>query len=248
MQVSVNFFTPGPQLIYAVNEDTGRDLYCLTDLVWVPTAATCKLFYDNGVPGKNKLKLVESEMIATGWYRVFPNPLKRFNLSPGQYTISAQSNFGAGTKNGVAVWFTNTSTGGNTISYLANYSFGSSYLANTFTATQTECDADYICFAFRAAGGSYAIIEAAQVMLEEGPSPTAYEPYTGGIIELPGTNIHMGNTGAGDYHTQTWRTAFKFEDIPFTREGLHAACVEVTDGGKTITSLPFYLAVERSIE
>lgn len=119
MQVSVNFFTPGPQLIYAVNEDTGRDLYCLTDVVWLKTAATVKLF-----------------------------------LKQPDGTVYSQS----------------------------------------------------------------------------------------------GTNIHMGNTGAADYHTNTWRTALKFENIPFTQQGLHAACVEVVEDGKTITSLPFYLAVERSIQ
>lgn len=120
MQVAVNFYTPGPQKIYAVNEDTGLDLRCLADERWFPAAATCKLF-----------------------------------LAP----------------------------------------VGS----------------------------------------------------TGPKTEVTGTNVHVGNIGPGDLISTVWKTAFMFQNIPFTAEGLHEACVEVTQDGKTITSLPFYLMVERSI-
>lgn len=120
MQVAVNFYTPGPQKIYAVNEDTGRDLRCLSDERWFPAAATCKLYY--------------------------------------------------------------------------------------------------------APVGS-----------------------TGPKTEIVGSNVHVGNTGPGDLVSFIWKTAFMFQGLAFSQDGLHEACVEVTQDGKTLTSLPFYLMVERSI-
>lgn len=121
MQVAVNFFTPGVQKIYAVNEDTGRDLRCFADEKWFPATATCKLY-----------------------------------VAP----------------------------------------VGSSGLKT----------------------------------------------------EVVGSNVHVGNLGPGDLVSEVWKTAFIFQNIPFSQDGLHEACVEVTQDGKTITSLPFYLEVERSIQ
>lgn len=119
MQISVNFLTPGQQMIWAVDADTGRDLVCKSDLPRIDTTASCNLYI-----------------------------------------------------------------------------------------TQ--------------------------------PNGTVYSQ--AGTLEHAGSNI-LGDEPRWIY----WHTVFRFSDIPFTNTGLLLACITYTLNGKTITSLPFYLAVERSI-
>ena len=251
MQVSVNFFTPGPQLIYAVNKDTGRDLMCLSDIKWFPAAATCKLYMvpadKIGFHSDNKFDISTAQAYAYPSYGLTPSidydagiikitgTYNRSNATAGFQIVSQGSVQGqAGDvircydKNADALAYFN---GANPVRWTNSSTYKGFAIDLKNLSLNAQVDIQFRVGVFG-----------------RGVTPPAeYEPYFK-PTEVAGSNIHMGGANAGDLHLSSWRTAFKFEDIPFTQEGLHAACVEVTDSGKTITSLPFYLAVERSIE
>ena len=124
--------------------------------------------------GKNLLKLVESEMVSSGWNRRFPNVLTK----AGTYTISCVNTFGGTGTLGARVTIYNESfqkIGDG----LTPYNFGSTNKTVTFTLTEEQTRGAYISFDCQSAGCTFESIANAHIQVELGSAATAYEPYRG---------------------------------------------------------------------
>ena len=126
--------------------------------------------------GKNLFKLVESEMVSVGWNRFFPNPIKK----AGTYTISCQHPFGGTGNQGARVVLTNDDdSSAQEIKLLTAWTFGQSSAGSkaTFTLTEEEAQCEYIWFQCAGANTGFNQFENAELQIEVGQTPTAYEPY-----------------------------------------------------------------------
>lgn len=125
--------------------------------------------------GKNLLKLVESEMVTTGWNRVFPITVKA-----GTYIISCQNKFGASTK-GANVSLTDENDTNIVTQLNSGYAFGDSVFVGV-AKTISEEDAariKNIRFACRANDATYSSIVDGNIQLELGSTASDYSAYSG---------------------------------------------------------------------
>lgn len=130
--------------------------------------------------GKNLLNLVESEMVSSGWNRIFP-----ISLKAGTYIISCQNQFGTSAK-GAYVTLTDENDV-TIIKALTNgYTFGDTVFVGA-AATITEEEAKKIKnirFALRASGATYNDVVQGNIQLELGSTATDYEPYQGNTYPI----------------------------------------------------------------
>ena len=130
--------------------------------------------------GKNLLKLVESEMVSSGWNRSFPITVKA-----GTYIISCQNQFGVSSALG-ARSVLNDSENNSVVMLASDYAFGNTAFSGS-AVTITEEQAKLIkniTFQCRASGATANDILRGNIQLELGSTATAYEPYQGDIYNI----------------------------------------------------------------
>lgn len=130
--------------------------------------------------GKNLLNLVESEMITSGWNRLFPISVKE-----GTYIISCQNQFGKSSSLGARVKFADENN--TTVKEVTpNYQFGDT----AFTGTATTINAEEakrikrLLFELRAADTTYSEIAQGNIQLEFSSTASTYEAYQGTTIPI----------------------------------------------------------------
>jgi len=161
---------------------------------WTPYSNICPISghtdADVTRTGKNLLRLVESEMISSGWNRAFP-----ISVKVGTYIISCQNDFGVGTAFGVKVSFVDES---NTVikDLTKSYNFGQRgyHVGRAATITAEEASRiKGILFQFRASGATYNDLAQGNLQLERGSTATAYSPYVGTTYPIPlGQTVYGG--------------------------------------------------------
>lgn len=151
---------------------------------WSPYSNICPISGWTGAEvtrtGKNLLNLVESEMILSGWDRLFP-----ISIKAGTYIASCQNKFGISGSDGASISFldSNYAVVGN---QLAGYTFGDSVFvgnAQTYNEEQAQ-QIKYFRFGCRVGNTTYNDIVKGNIQLELGSTATAYEPYTGNQISV----------------------------------------------------------------
>lgn len=130
--------------------------------------------------GKNIANLNESDMLSYSWTKAFPNPFKK----AGRYTISCQNNIVANNGNTGAFVFLGNAVTDSSVYGMTSWYFGKSVMSASFNITAEALTKNYIVFRFNGYP-TYAAISDAQIQIEEGSTPTAYEPYTETQITIP---------------------------------------------------------------
>ena len=185
----------------------------------------------------NIWNIKEGDMVESGWYRYFPNPM--LGMAPGTYRISCQNSFGGNDQQGGRICFSPTFTNGSGIvgDAITSWAFGENGgSATNFTLTQEQSEAPAIVIQSNSSGLTWDSIANAHFMIAESYY-AKYEPWSNMVYggEL---NLKTGELKVTHQYAYLWASGKQYNYFYTTATDLAKGNIDSLNADLVCDRLP----------